>query len=65
MKNKSAKMTEKNGKYSDKTLDPLLKPFEFTDKMLEDDFDEVYRDYPLNDDTTCGYGFLRGKILQK
>lgn len=40
--------------------DPLI----FTEKMLEADFDEVYRNYPLNDDTTCGFGFLRGKCLQ-
>lgn len=58
-------MSEKNKKISEKALDPLLKPFEFTDKMLEDDFDEVYRNYPLNDDTSCGIGFLRGSLLQK
>lgn len=58
-------MPEKNGKNQEKTLDPLLKPFEFTDKILEDDFEEVYRNYPLNDDTSCGIGFLRGTWLQK
>ncbi|CAG9800804.1 unnamed protein product [Chironomus riparius] len=58
-------MSEKNGKFPEKALDPLLKPFEFSDKMLEDDFEEVYRKYPLNDDTSCGIGFLRGSVMQK
>jgi hypothetical protein len=45
---------------------PLLNsPFDLSDKMLEAEFDEVYRNYPISDDTSCGLGFLRGKILQK
>jgi hypothetical protein len=40
------------------------KPLIFTDKMLEADFDEVFRAYPLSEDTTCGIGFLRGKCMQ-
>jgi hypothetical protein len=40
------------------------KPLIFTDKMLEADFDEVFRDYPLSEDTSCGIGFLRGKSMQ-
>lgn len=58
-------MPENNGKFSDRTTDPLLKPFELTDKMLEDDFDTVYRDYPLPEEATCGYGIFRGSFLQK
>ena len=42
-----------------------ISPMEFTEKMLEADFEEVYRNYPLTEDTTCGLGFLRGRLLQK
>ena len=37
---------------------------EMSDKML-DDIDELYKSIPLNDDTTCGVGFIRGKFMQK
>lgn len=37
----------------------------FTDKMLEEDFDDIYKNYPLTEDTTCGFGFIKGKFLQK
>lgn len=40
-------------------------PLMLTDKMLEADFDEVFRQIPINDDTACGIGFIRGKFLQK
>ena len=43
----------------------LSNEFEITDKMLDDDFEEVFRNYPLNDDTTCGCGLFRGSFLQK
>lgn len=39
-------------------------PLIFTEKMLEADFDDVYRNYPLNEDTSCGFGFVKGKWLQ-
>lgn len=40
--------------------------FEFSDKMLdEENFEEVYRRYPLTDDTMCGIGALRGRFIQK
>lgn len=39
-------------------------PLILTDKMLEADFDVIFREYPLSDDTTCGMGFIRGKWLQ-
>lgn len=62
--NINLKMEEKldNDKNEKKSVeqDPLL----FTEKMLESDFDEVYRNYPLNEDTQCGIGFVRGKCLQ-
>ena len=48
-----------------KDSDPFIQPgCEITDKMLEDNFEEVYKNYPINDDTTCGFGFLRGSFLQ-
>lgn len=37
----------------------------FTDKMLEEDFDELYKKFPLSDDTRCGYGIFQGPFLQK
>ena len=37
---------------------------EISDKML-DDIDELYKTIPLNDDTTCGVGFIRGRFMQK
>jgi hypothetical protein len=40
-------------------------PFNLTDEMLNKDFEEVYRNYPFNDDTSCGIGFLRNSFLQK
>lgn len=39
-------------------------PLVFTEKLLESEFDEVFRQYPLTDSTTCGFGFLRGKCMQ-
>ena len=41
-------------------------PLIFTDKMLQDDndFEELYRKFPLTEDTTCGLGFLRGEFMQ-
>lgn len=64
-------MSNKLPKINDEKLEaevPLVdsnSPFIFTDKMLEEDFDELYRKYPLTDDTTCGLGFVRGRFLQK
>ena len=37
---------------------------EISDKML-DNIDELYKTIPLNDDTTCGIGFIRGRFMQK
>lgn len=54
------KLPDQNGGKNTAEESPLM----ITDKMLEADFDEVYRNYPLNEDTTCGFGFLRGKCLQ-
>jgi hypothetical protein len=51
------KLPNENGK-------TRYEPLVFTEKMLEADFDEVYRQYPLNEDTECGIGFIRGKCLQ-
>lgn len=54
------KLPEDNGKGKALEDSPLI----FTEKMLEADFDDVYRQYPLDDDTKCGYGFIRGKCMQ-
>jgi hypothetical protein len=54
------KPAKENGEKKTFEQDPLI----FTDKMLEADFDEVYRNYPLNEDTQCGIGFIKGKCLQ-
>jgi len=43
----------------------LSSGFELTDKMLDDDFEEAFKNYPLNDDTTCGFGRFRGSFLQR
>lgn len=39
--------------------------FDFSDKLLEEDFEEIYRNYPLSEDTRCGIGIFRGPVLQK
>ena len=54
------KLSEENGNAKVSETSPLV----FTEKMLEADFDDVYRQYPLNDDTKCGYGLIRGKCMQ-
>lgn len=52
----SEKKNEKKGAYEILSL---------SDKYLEEtEFDTVFKNYPLNEDTKCGYGFLRGKCLQ-
>lgn len=54
------KLPDENEKGKSQEESPLI----FTEKMLEADFDDVFRQYPLNDDTKCGYGFIRGKFMQ-
>lgn len=53
-------LPEENGK----AKSPEEKPLIFTEKMLDGDFDEIYRQYPLEDDSKCGYGFIQGKFMQ-
>lgn len=43
---------------------PEESPLVFTEKLLDADFDDVYRQYPLSEDTSCGIGYFRGKYLQ-
>lgn len=50
----------KNEKLKDQDHSPLI----FNKNLSDADFDEVYRSYPLTEDTTCGIGFIRGKFLQ-
>lgn len=57
-------MAEKLPKENEKAQIEEASPLIFTEKMLEADFDEVYRQYPLNEDTSCGFGFIRGKWMQ-
>jgi hypothetical protein len=59
-----SKMAEKLPNENGKTKSPEQSPLIFTEKMLEQDFDDVYRNYPLSDDTTCGFGIFRGKYMQ-
>lgn len=35
------------------------------EKMLEEDFDELFKNIAVTDDTRCGIGFLHGKFLQR
>lgn len=34
-------------------------------KMLPEQFDDLYKTLPLTDDTTCGLGIFKGGWLQK
>lgn len=53
------KLPVENGK-SKSEIAPLI----FTEKLLEAEFDDVFRQYPLTEDTKCGFGFIQGKCLQ-
>lgn len=56
-------MTEKKVEENDEKGQYEL--LSLSDKMLEEEeFDKVFKNYPLTDDTTCGYGFIQGKCLQ-
>lgn len=35
------------------------------ERMRSDEFDDLYRTYPLTDETTCGLWICRGNFLQK
>lgn len=34
------------------------------EKMLVEDFEKLYEDMPITDDTRCGVGFIHGRFLQ-
>lgn len=34
-------------------------------RLLTTDLEQKYRDTPLTEDTTCGYGFIQNEFLQK
>jgi len=36
-----------------------------TDEQLNGEFDEVYKHAPLPKDAHCGFGSIRGKLLQR
>lgn len=54
-----AEKLPKEGK-KPKEVEPLI----FTEKLLDCDFDEVYNQYPLSEDTKCGIGFIHGQWMQ-
>lgn len=33
--------------------------------LIKSDFEEIFKATPINKDTQCGYGFIRGEFLQK
>lgn len=35
------------------------------EKMLPDQFDDLYKTLPLTEETTCGIWFIRGRLWQK
>lgn len=41
--------------------------FDYTEieKMLPEQFDDLYETLPLTEDTTCGVWFIRGPVWQK
>lgn len=45
------------------TLDGFISTL--PDDILNGDFEEIYKRAPITEDTTCGYGAFRGRILQK
>lgn len=61
-KKNSSKMAEKLPKEGKKPKE--VEPLIFTEKLLECDFDEVYNQYPLSEETRCGFGFFRGQWMQ-
>lgn len=34
-------------------------------RLLTTDYEDMYKNTPITDDTACGYGFLRNSFLQK
>ena len=34
-------------------------------KLIKSNFEEVYQATPINEDTQCGYGLIKGEFLQK
>lgn len=36
-----------------------------SDEQLMGDFDDIYKTMPITKETTCGFSFLRGPMLQK
>lgn len=49
----------RNGKYS-RNFDP-----EEIEKMLPEDFDNLFQTLPITDDTSCGFWMFKGSMLQK
>lgn len=54
---------EQNKSVARKTADK----FDYTEieKMLPEQFDDLYETLPLTEETTCGIWFIRGNLWQK
>jgi hypothetical protein len=35
------------------------------ERMIPENLEDLYNDMPITDDTSCGFGALRGPFLQK
>lgn len=53
-------MSEQNGK--EKSGDPELQKMIQEDE--EDNYDHLFKETPLNDETTCGFWIFKGSFLQ-
>lgn len=51
------------GRGCDGSIEDALR--KLSDEQLMGEFDDIYRDMPVTDDTACGWGFLRGPKTQK
>lgn len=51
------------GRGHDGSIEDALR--KISDEQLMGEFDDVYRSMPVTDDTSCGWGFLRGPNTQK
>lgn len=61
----------KNGELARKTnesdIQKITDKFDYTEieKMLPEQFDDLFKTLPLTEETTCGIWFIRGRLWQK
>jgi hypothetical protein len=48
---------------SARTIESVLS--KLSDEKLNGDFDDIFKLMPVTDETSCGFGFVRGPTLQK